>query len=294
MPSLLVNRSACVLLLAVGLLGCAEPGEPDDIEAFRGGGAVAYQGIVETGLNRYLGAALYDWTTGAGLFGGNMLGQFNEQGSQPIPLDDSTPGDAVLSTFIDLDFQAAMGLPPEAIDHAGENLPLQEALVQVGPSVNARQSLQGMFDTEPYTVSRSFPHDTITLDDWNAAKGTLRIKCHDDGTATLTARLRHLIPNGLYTLWQVTTPPIGSPMPFGLLPAGGVPNAWVADIDGRGKFRREIDHCPNDDGVTLSYQVAYHADGSMFGAFPDAPGNGLYGGTVTIEQMVFPISVDVL
>lgn len=249
-------------------------------------------GIVETGLNRFLSQPVLDFGGDLGTFGADFLGEYNPNGPLPIPLTPASGPDTILSTFIDRAFQLAfIGIPADEIDPSGENLPLRDVLVQSGPSVLIRDSLPGHASAPPFTLTRSEPNDPITLGDWVRAKGRMQIRCHGDGTSTVRVSFTNLIPNGVYSMWHVAT---GVP-PVILIPLGGVPNVFVPDEDGDAKFKRDLSFCPTaEDSPTLVFIAGFHYDGAAFGGFPDAPLEALYGGVVTGEHMIFPINVTVL
>ncbi|MEO0425448.1 MAG: hypothetical protein AAF184_24150 [Pseudomonadota bacterium] len=260
-----------------------------DAPADTGASTSVIDGIVETGLNRFLGEPIVDWGGELGTFGANFLGEYDPSSDLPLPLTAATPGYALLATNIDREFQEVMfGQPPETLDTSGENLPLREAFLQAGPSVFERAQVSGHADAQPYTLSRSEPNTQISLDDWTAGEGRMRIRCRADGTASMRVRFEHLVPNGVYTLWHFY---VGDAGP-GVLPAGGVPNVFVPDAQGNGRFVRELSYCPTAaDSPTLAYLLAYHVDGAAYGGFPDAPLEHLYGGVVTVEQLIFPVNV---
>ena len=248
--------------------------------------------LVETGFNRYLGQPIVDLGSEFGLFGGSFLAEYNPAGEAPIALTPATALDAILATNIDRDFQAALfGQLPEEIDPTGENRPLKDSLLQVGPGVFLRDVVPAHLEAPPYTVTRSGTSDPITLGDWIAAEGRMRIRCHVDGTATIRGSFRELVPNGVYTVWHMF---IGDQGPA-VVPLGGVPNVFVPDEDGAARYARQLSACPTDaQSQTVAFLVAYHFDGAAYGGFPDAPLDGLYAGVVTGEHLIFPINVPVV
>ncbi len=250
------------------------------------------EGLVETGFNRYLGQPIVDLGGEFGLFGGNFLAEYNPAGETPIALTPATPLDAILATNIDRDFQAALfGQLPEEIDPIGENRPLKDSLLQVGPGVFMRDAVSAHLEAPAYTVTRSGSSDPITLGEWIAAEGRMRIRCHADGTATIRGSFRELVPNGVYTMWHMF---IGEQGPA-VVPLGGVPNVFVPDEDGAARYSRQLSACPTSaQSQTVAFLVAYHYDGSAYGGFPDAPLDGLYAGVVTGEHLIFPVNVPVV
>ena len=78
-------------------------------------------------------------------------------------------------------------------------------------------------------------------------------------------------------------------------PLGGVPNAFVPNKYGSGRFDRVLDFCPLDeDSPMLEIVLALHTDGSVFGAVPAMADveTAKPVGVVVHAQSGFPINVE--
>ena len=124
-----------------------------------------------------------------------------------------------------------------------------------------------------------FPRGTalgFTLQQWLMARGTGTYSVRGD-RAVVTASLRGLIPNGLYTMWCVPAPmrPPG-PLPCGAL--DGSENTFRADRTGAAEVT--ITTRPLPVGAVIA--PAYHSDGKTYGAKP-----GDFGMNTHVQLVVF-------
>ena len=113
----------------------------------------------------------------------------------------------------------------------------------------------------------------VSLGDWLAAKGEATVTCRE-GSATLSARFRHLVPNGVYTLWYsfIALPPT-SPLTVMNLPLGardGSQNVLVADEEGNAVYALEDGTCLQLATAQVGTMLAlnYHSDGRTYGFDP--------------------------
>lgn len=124
----------------------------------------------------------------------------------------------------------------------------------------------------------------LTARTFHAARGTLTIRAHHDGRTDLVFDFQGLLPNGVYTLWDVVDPnfdtfkdrplmnvPAGvdATQPhwwndIGLDPNGGPEGfgafGFIADQDGRARVVVNLDHRPGRE-----FLLDYHADGHVRG-----------------------------
>jgi hypothetical protein len=109
----------------------------------------------------------------------------------------------------------------------------------------------------------------ITLGQWLEAGGTLKIRCTDDGRAEVDLHLYDLIPNGLYTVWAG----LGAVTGANPIALGGIPNVFVADEEGDGRFSRTINFCPMDlrpgEAPLTFVEVVFSENNSLTGAAPE-------------------------
>jgi hypothetical protein len=213
---------------------------------------------------------------------GEHVAEYNP-GGDPIPLSADTPCDAVLATSID---PSSPNYDPDLV-----NIPLHEVPVTVDGAGNT--AFLPPHDEAGITEqSRSLPNDPLTLGDWLGAKGRAKIRCQGDDSARIRMKFRGLVPNALYTLWAFMELPGGG---IGPLPLGGVPNAFVPDAKGRGRFARTLNFCPMaEDSPLFDIVLALHTDGSVFGAVPamaDAE-TAKPVGVVVHAQAGFPVNVE--
>lgn len=271
------------------------------------------KGVAVTGPNDLCGEPI--WFMPAPIpptLHGTSVGQFNPSPGavNALPLSPANcGGDILLATHTDPVFLAAIGFPDS--DPRIRNIPLRQVPVIVTPD-GLRLSIPpiGALPPNAFPPTKSNPNDPITLGAWLRARGELTILCRPDGSASVESQFDHLIPHGIYSMWAVwkTTPP-GAPGP-GLipLPLGGVPNVFSADKQGRGSFERELAACPLDptpDGSQFLFvSLAYHSDGSLYGAVPELPAgsvgfltpggvfmSNLPAGLVNHDQVEFAVTV---
>ena len=230
----------------------------------------------------------------------------------PLGPDNCVP-DTLLATTVDPEFQGFFGFP--APDPRLTNIPLRE--VAVGAALDGTRSALprlGQRASSPLPPVRSEPAAAITLGDWFAARGTLRLWCDQRGGGRASAAFEGLIPNGVYTMFGIwlTTPPGATDPTFLPVAFGGVPNAVVASATGRARFKRALDYCPfgeqPDGSILMFVDLAYHSDGALHGAFPFQPlgteyfsdpegarySSTLPPGVTTHVQLGFPVNVSPL
>jgi hypothetical protein len=119
----------------------------------------------------------------------------------------------------------------------------------------------------PYTKGRSLG---ITLGQWLDASGTGTYACAN-GSGTVRAAFKNLVPRGLYTMWYffLPTPPT-QPFTGTLdLPLGardGSQNMFRADAAGNAVFRATFKPCLQLSGEQLAsgLAIAWHSDGKTY------------------------------
>ncbi|HHJ14224.1 MAG TPA: hypothetical protein ENJ79_07585 [Gammaproteobacteria bacterium] len=132
------------------------------------------------------------------------------------------------------------------------------------------------------------PVGEVTLGQWLAARGRLRIQLtdYDEAAGAYTAahfhfRFSHLLPHSVYTIWAirlnniVPMPELGQPDPVAL------PNLVVSDGRGRARLHARVDNpFPAPDGPLagqriIGFIVNYHDDYQNWGACPARLGPGV-------------------
>lgn len=116
----------------------------------------------------------------------------------------------------------------------------------------------------------------VTLQQWLMAKGHGTYSLRGD-RAVVTASLRGLIPNGLYTLWCVPAP-MRPPGPLACGALDGSENTFRADRTGAAEVT--ITTRPLPVGAVIA--PAYHSDGKTYGAKP-----GDFGMNTHVQLVVF-------
>lgn len=258
------------------------------------------RGVVVTGVNDVRGQPFFSWGPPYGAFGFPTLGVHNDNGPQPLPIDDSTPDSALLATYVDPEFLIVSNATPDDVKPEWINVPLRDVPVNVDFFFQIRAPLPSVLNSTPIRPAQAEPGaDPITLGKWMDASGIAKIVCKGD-RATIDLRLRDLLPHRMYTVWgTLGLPRDGSANTFFPIPLGGTPNVIISDKFGNGDYERTINFCPLAPKSTLrpllTINVQFHAPAQNFGAVPE-PGfiPGWWQGIMTFNQVVFPINVDVL
>ncbi|GAB4194905.1 MAG: hypothetical protein Tsb002_26860 [Wenzhouxiangellaceae bacterium] len=251
------------------------------------------EGKVATGPNRFADQPLRDYGVFLGIPAGTLgfreVGVYNPDGSEPFPLTVETDDSAILSSFVDPNFLAFLGLTMDDIDPDFINVPLQNVKTVVDGDGVTRGQLPGIFDSVPMEKSIAAPNGPITWGDWKKARGFGAVRCENDGSAFINLRFRHMIPNRLYTVWGGIFH--GDQ---GLIeePLGGAPSAFVTDMRGNAKFERVLNFCPMEFNAEANAQLGFlmillHTDHMAYGGVFAPESAGLIGGTVSNIHMEF-------
>lgn len=304
------------VVLASTLLACLLSASSHASDADSEGGVRVFHisGIATTGANDLCGEPV--WVLPApfpprGHF--SFVGEYNPASGaiDATPLSSSNcKADTILATTTSANFQAFLGFPDA--DNRLKNIRLRDVAVVTGlDGVRGTLPAFGQLPPNPVPPTRSTPNGTITLGDWLKAQSSMTVRCFLDGTATVKAQFKNLIPNGvygMYGIWQTT--PAGSSQPtIAPVAFGGFPSVVPVDSKGSGVFERKLAICPMDttpDGSVLMFvDLAFHGDGSTHGGYPITPlGKSIFRnadgstfestrppGTATFVQIGFPITV---
>lgn len=257
------------------------------------------QGVIVTGTNSVLGKPLFSWGGPFGAFNFPTTFVYNQHGTQPLPLDETTPPSAILATGVSPEYLFIRGETPDVVKPEWINVPLRKVPVNIDfdPSLTKKTVLRGLLEADPVERAQSEPASDITLGQWMKASGVLTINCAGRG-AELKMRMQSLIPNRLYSIWAtmgLPDPGSGIENPTIPWPVGGTPSVLMTDEHGDATFKRWIKFCPLDKRATrdpmLTIELLYHANHSIYGAIP-APGIML--GLITFPHVLFPINVELL
>ncbi len=101
----------------------------------------------------------------------------------------------------------------------------------------------------------------ITYGDWiDVGESTLKFRILPNGTSKVFMRVRGLLPNSLYTVWQFNKMP-GPPGPF-----AGIPNVLATDHRGNATMKRILPF--NIRETVKSLDLIYHSDHQVYGGTP--------------------------
>ncbi len=289
-----ISLAVCITFAALAVDRIRADDSDDDSDSDSDSDEITITGVAVTGANRRLGEPVWDLGVPFGLCGFNFVFGFVPGGGNvPIDLDPSTPLDTLVATGFDTNLAVVPPFAPFP-DPTLLNIPFREVPIIVGPD-GTRAPVPSVLDVPGFAPSKSLPNAPITLGEWLEAEGKLDIECDDDGTAIVKVKLKNLIENGVYTLWGVfgldLFPVDGMEDTIVPVALGGVPNVMIADEDGEARIKRTINFCPIDEPRLKTINIAWHSDGSDYGAVPELPLLGLPGGVITHDQVNFAINV---
>jgi len=248
-----------------------------------------------TGFNQRLGQPLWDLGPGFGTASFAFVFGFNPDAELPDTLTQESPGDTLVATGLDPNFAALLGSFADGVDQRFINVPLKEVPVIVNEFTADRAVLPSAREAAPYEISRSLPNDPVTLDAWLDSEGEVEVVCREDGTAKIDFDFGGLIKNGIYTAWGIfirDTDGNGLGDQLLAIPLGGVPNAFTADNHGKANFSRTLGFCPTEETTLRLVDIAYHADGNLYGGAVDLYLQGFPGITAATTQLAFPFNVN--
>ncbi len=257
--------------------------------------SVEIDGVAVIGDNNIFQQPLWDLGEPFGTAFFNWVWAHNSNGMEPTLITEDTPGNSVLAGGVDPVAQF-LGLVPTYVPQSMVNVPLHETPITIDSAGNRGQV--PLAEGQPGdAVTRSFSNEPITVDGWLKASGKLKVRCFENGSATVDIKLKGLIPNGVYTLWtiyKVDQDDDGVIDGIAPYPFGGVPNVIIPDKKGKARVSRTVGYCPLTDENLLFIDIAYHSDGNVYGGAPDLPFASFPQpmGSVTHTHVQFPFSVN--
>ncbi len=243
-----------------------------------------------TGTNDFFGMPVWDFGGDIGPERIAFLQAYNPDGDLPLDITADLPDDALIASGVTQHFLDFAGIPAEIIDTSLNNIPLRQVPTLVSPA-GTKASLLPIQDIPLGLPALSMPNEPITWGEWKKATGRSKIVCYDDGTSFVDLKMHGLIPNGLYTIWMNVGLDMDGNGVFESLAGrawGGMPNAFVPDINGNGSFQRILPYCPKEDPSALLVNVVYHSDGITTGASPFVM--PLIAGMATHSVLAFPLT----
>ncbi len=128
-----------------------------------------------------------------------------------------------------------------------------ETPVVIDESISAEAIMRGLV----------YPGDPnpITFGDWiKGGHSKLKIKVLKNGMSKVNMKIKGLLPDSLYGVWQFNAAG-GPPGPF-----GGIPNIIATDAHGNGSMKRILPFNINE--VVNSLVLVYHSDHRVYGGTP--------------------------
>ena len=227
------------------------------------------------------------------------IGVYTPNGAVDVTAD--TPLDSIMASHVSDGMREVLG--DEIADLVVEeqlNVPIHESYTPPPFDAFGTAESRVQLPWEPFAplpnISKfgvDWNHDgPITLAEWNQANGNVQLRQYPDGSGSVHIEAHGLVPNAVYTLWQVFA--VTDELPEGMapivgMPLGGIPNTVTADKYGRATYERLLDYDPFDLENPLMYiAFLHHWDHVLYGSWAVADLQGLPGGLVAGDQLCFP------
>eukprot|EP00486_Rosalina_sp_Unknown_P012856 CAMPEP_0201579846 /NCGR_PEP_ID=MMETSP0190_2-20130828/27729_1 /ASSEMBLY_ACC=CAM_ASM_000263 /TAXON_ID=37353 /ORGANISM="Rosalina sp." /LENGTH=346 /DNA_ID=CAMNT_0048014875 /DNA_START=105 /DNA_END=1146 /DNA_ORIENTATION=+ len=251
-----------------------------------GGGYV--EGFVTHGVNNYNGERIVDLiSTG-----------FGQSWDTPIyeqqVLNTNGPNAELITASTDRNTELAMGrFFTDALGSVGSITPNEDlfnqpyydvgTITQSSLSIDDR-SIPISFDNIPSDPSIAFGNSYLpdsvnpnpTLAEWEEGSGLIEIDCNN-GIADVTISVCNLLPEALYTVWEVGISNPGPNEAAYWYPAGGLGNVIRTDENGNGELNINMPWCPvrecipdSSTDCQIYFSVFHHNDYIVWGG--DAAG----------------------
>jgi len=288
----LLSMIACCLVMNPHIVAADSSSSNANNES-RTKSVLRVHGQVVTGSNRLRGMPIWDLGEDLGTLGYSFIHAHNPGQASPLPIDENTPGSAIMASGLDLAYMALFGLTEADIDPAIINNPIHQTPVISGPAGEITQ-LPGVMDVRATVASRIASNQPVTLTKWLSARGVAKFKCSQDGTSTVNIKMRSLVPDAMYSAWGVYSFDFdgnGVGEAIGGVPLGGVPNIMMTDSRGTASISRQLNFCPEDEPRLKYLTIALHSNASNNGSVPDQALLNKPGGTLAHAAMSFPINV---
>ena len=258
---------------------------------------------VTHGVNAYNGKKIFNFTGVSNIFEGvppmEDIGVLNEDPNamNATQITEDTPEEALMASMFPYTFHSIMG--------AGNPMPVGPFNIPIGDTPTVTPKSSSVTDREePADFSDSGIVENqgnyaayrrkgaVTLKDYNAAWGTMKVVCRRDGTAAFKIKMRG-IPLGLYTAWDIIiTDSMTAQEALMVGPFGGAPNVIATDRRGFGTMERKLNYCPlepcqGSKRCTIGVIMLYHFDNMVYGAAPELAPQGYGPGNAASHHLMF-------
>jgi len=258
--------------------------------------------INATGFNRLKGHVVMN--LGAyGTLGFDTVGVQVRNAERATPVNDVTPENALLATYVDeaflANFMGGVSVAKLPIDTL--NIPLRDVGVNASPygvDYFPAPAITEVAQGGIFQPAQSLPADPVTLADWMNAKGRMSFKCDEEGYSEVKIRMNGLLPNRMYTVWGFFDSQETLPFDdFGpIRPLGGVSNLVVSDGRGAAEYKRVLNFCPMEikqgEVPLAAVFVYFHSDQMTYGAVPSFIDEGRFPGATGHVALQFPVAAE--
>jgi hypothetical protein len=108
----------------------------------------------------------------------------------------------------------------------------------------------------------------ISKGEWLKASGGMKVTYYPDGTALFMLKASGLVPNAVYTVWEIYSLEPKKDRPLG----GGKNNVFLTGSNGKGFIVIKVDHFPQG-----KMAIDYHADEATHGITAGVGGKTVFG-----------------
>lgn len=255
------------------------------------------EGHPVTGWNQRLGEPVAELR-----FVGRMnlaVGGVFNPGGPALPIDQTTPLDALMASYAAPQVYLAFFGVPDA-----ENVPNQNILYQDYPQLRTHDSTFGPLpqlqdNPEWWGKSNGAQVKGLTVGDWLQPEGRMTFVCSPSQGNYYELSVEGAIPGGLYTVWGFYFDQQAGQLQPDFAFGGTSANVFTADKDGKIEGSRTLNFCPQGVEAHERYQLVntflvFHPDGRVNAAVGHTvatpPFNGP--GMTATPQMMFPVPLD--
>lgn len=167
---------------------------------------------VAHGINTFNNKPITNFTSASRLFSSfgpvPEIGVLNPGGTNASAITSETSLESLMATIDAYNFRMTLGFPQS---NGPFNVPIAQSPTIFGQSadINDRIVPIPFSDSNDLSLidssylSKGADSD-ITLGEWNRISGRMTGYCKEDGTSAVAVQIRNGLPNGIYTLWDVS------------------------------------------------------------------------------------------